>query len=229
MTIEKAANAGPGGAQTLARGILALQHVAESGVGLSTQEVADLLGVHRTISYRILSTLAEANLIAKGKDGRYRGAAGLLKLSAGAYLALRETAVPIMRDLANELASTVSLLVPEGNEAVAIAVVEPQGARYHIAFAEGSRHPLDRGAAGHAIRAQFPPIASDPEPVRRARELGYARTFGEVEPGAHGLAVPCPALGLTACLNLITYREDVVDGAVDRMIVAAREISAANS
>jgi DNA-binding IclR family transcriptional regulator len=215
------------GAQTLARGIAALQLVATTPDGLSIQDVADSLGIHRTIAYRMLATLADAHLVSKGDDGRYRGAAGLLTLTSGAFFSLRNIAQPIMRRLAASLASTVSLLVRQGDEAVALAVVEPQNARYHIAFAEGSRHPLDRGAAGHALRASLPASDADSDVVRAVRAAGYARTFGEVEPGAYGLAVPCSGLGFEACLNLITYREDVAVGALERMIEAARAVRVA--
>jgi len=215
------------GAQTLARGIAALRLVAAAPGGLSVQDVAETLGIHRTIAYRMLGTLADAQLVAKGDDGRYRGAAGLLTLTSGAFFSFRDIAQPIMRRLATSLESTVSLLVRQGDEAVAIAVVEPQNSRYHIAFADGSRHPLDRGAAGHVLRAELPPSDSETEVVRQVREAGYARTFGEVEPGAYGLAVPCSGLGFEACLNLITYREDVAGGALERMLEAGRAISRA--
>ena len=47
------------GSQTLARGLSALQMVADSPSGLTVQQLADRVGVHRTIAYRLLSTLAE--------------------------------------------------------------------------------------------------------------------------------------------------------------------------
>lgn len=46
--------------------------VAESPAGLTVQQLADQVGVHRTIAYRLLTTLAEFRLVAKGEDGRYR-------------------------------------------------------------------------------------------------------------------------------------------------------------
>ncbi len=42
------------GSQTLARGLNALQLVAEAPSGLTVQQVADGVGVHRTIAYRLL-------------------------------------------------------------------------------------------------------------------------------------------------------------------------------
>ena len=147
------------GAQTLARGLLALRAVAAAPSGLTVQEIADRLVVHRTIAYRMVSTLAEAGLVAKGDDGRYRGAAGLLELRAAGYEEIKHVALPLLVELADSLGATASLLVPENDEAVALLVVSPRGTRYHIAFSTGSRHPLDRGAAGRALTAALPPRA----------------------------------------------------------------------
>ena len=73
---------GAPGSQTLARGLAALQLIAASRTGLTVQQVADDIGVHRTIAYRLLSTLAQFRMVAKGEDGRYRSAAGLAVLGA---------------------------------------------------------------------------------------------------------------------------------------------------
>ena len=62
-----AAPNGAPGSQTLARGLAALQLVATSPTGLTVQEVADDIGVHRTIAYRLLSTLAQFRMVAKGE------------------------------------------------------------------------------------------------------------------------------------------------------------------
>lgn len=214
------------GAQTLARGLVALRAVAIAPSGLTVQEIAEELGVHRTIAYRMLSTLAEAGLIARGDDGRYRGAVGLLELRAAGYEEIKHVAEPLLRDLADDLGATTSLLVPESNEAVALLVVGPRAARYHIAFSTGSRHPLDRGAAGKALLAALPPDVAESAEIAEARRAGYAITFGEVEPGAWGLAAPVrlERHGLIACINVITYREDLVRDSVERVLAAARAI-----
>lgn len=62
---ESRANGAPG-SQTLARGLAALQLVASSRTGLTAQQVADDIGVHRTIAYRLLTTLAQYRMVAKG-------------------------------------------------------------------------------------------------------------------------------------------------------------------
>src|ERR1700739_1768305 len=90
---------GPPGSQPLARGLSILQVVATSRVGLTVQEVADHVGVHRTIAYRLLSTLAQFRLVAKGEDGRYRSAAGLAVLGASFDNNVRQLGMPTLRAL----------------------------------------------------------------------------------------------------------------------------------
>jgi len=85
------------GSQTLARGLSALQLVADAPAGMTVQQVADGVGVHRTIAYRLLATLAQFRFVAKGEDGRYRPASGLALLGASFDRNLRQLSVPILR------------------------------------------------------------------------------------------------------------------------------------
>ena len=216
------------GSQTLARGLAALKMIAGSRDGLAINDVAQALGVHRTIAYRILNTLSDANMVHRSEDdNRYRGAAGLLELRSSAHDSIRAAALPVLHHMANDLASTVSLLIREGGDAVALAVVEPRGVDYHISFAEGSRHSIHRGAAGLAILASYPPSPSDSEAVEATRRNGYAVTFGEVEPSMYGLAAPIKGAspGLAACINLITTRKQLAESSVASIIAAAERIS----
>jgi DNA-binding IclR family transcriptional regulator len=220
-------NSAPG-SQTLARGLTVLQVVATSRRGLTVQEVASHIGVHRTITHRLLSTLAQFRLVAKGEDGRYRSAAGLAVLGASFDNNVRQLSLPTLRALADELGSTVSLLVAEGDQQVAIAVIVPNNVFYQLSFHEGSRYPLDRGAAGIALLASMPPRPDEWDLVQQARQQGWVITHGEVEPSTYGLAVPVrrrPPSPPT-CINLISHREDVVLGGKEAVIKAANELSA---
>ncbi|WP_204801776.1 IclR family transcriptional regulator [Mycobacterium riyadhense] len=216
------------GSQTLARGLTALQLVAASPTGLTMQEVADHVGVHRTIAYRLLSTLTQFRLVSKGEDGRYRPAAGLAVLGASFDHNLRQVCLPTLRSLADELGTTVSLLVAEGDEQVAIAVIVPTQVAYQFAFHEGSRYPLDRGAAGIALLSSMPPRPGERDLVAAARERGWVMTHGEIEPNTYGLAVAVqrPAPSPPTCINLISHREDVVMRGKDAVIEAATRLSA---
>jgi DNA-binding IclR family transcriptional regulator len=228
---EASASATPNGApgsQTLARGLAALQLVAASRTGLTVQQVADDIGVHRTIAYRLLNTLAQFRMVAKGEDGRYRSGSGLAVLGASFDNNVRQLAVPTLRKLADELGTTVSLLVAEGDQQVAIAVIVPTNVFYQLSFHEGSRYPLERGAAGVALLSSMPPRPGERDLVPQARQQGWIITHGEVEPNTFGLAVPVrrrPPSPPT-CINLISHREDVVIDGRDAVIKAADELSA---
>ena len=223
-----AAGLGAPGSQTLARGLNALQLVASSPNGMSVAQVADDIGVHRTIAYRLLSTLAQFRFVTKGDDGRYRPAAALAVLGASFDNNVRQLCVPTLRSLADELGSTVSLLVAEGDQQVAVAVLAPTNVFYQMAFHEGSRHPLDRGAAGIALLASMPPRPNERELVPQTRLRGWVITHGEIEPNTYGLAVPVhrrlPAP--PTCINLISHREDVVLSGRPAVMAAAHELSA---
>jgi len=215
------------GSQTLARGLTALQMVADSPSGLTVQQLADQIGVHRTIAYRLLTTLAEFRLVAKGEDGRYRPAAGLAVLGASFDRNVRQLSLPTLRALADDLGTTVSLLIAEGDQQVAIAVIVPTQVAYQLSFHEGSRYPLDRGAAGIALLACMPPRPAERELVSRARERGWVTTYGEIEPNTYGLAVGVrrPAPSPPTCINLISHREDVVMRGKDAVVKAAKQLS----
>lgn len=60
------------GSSTLVRGLATLRLVATSKNGLSIQDVAYHVGVHRTVASRMLNTLTEFGLVSRGTDGRYR-------------------------------------------------------------------------------------------------------------------------------------------------------------
>ena len=217
----------PVGSQTLARGLSALQAVSSSPSGMTAQQVADHVGVHRTIAYRLLSTLAHQRFVVKGKDGRYRPAAALAVLGASFDNNLRQLSVPTLRTLADDLGTTVSLLVAEGDHQVAIAVIVPTLVFYQLSFHEGSRYPLDRGSAGIALLASMPPRPGERDLVPRTREQGWVITHGEVEPDTYGLAVPVRRRPPSAptCINLISHREDALLRGRDAVIDAAGKLA----
>jgi DNA-binding IclR family transcriptional regulator len=215
------------GSQTLARGLSALQAVSSSPSGMTAQQVADFVGVHRTIAYRLLSTLAQYRYVARGEDGRYRPAAALAVLGASFDNNLRQLSVPTLRTLADDLGTTVSLLVAEGDQQVAIAVIVPTLVFYQLSFHEGSRYPLDRGSAGVALLASMPPRPGERDLVPRTREQGWVITHGEVEPDTYGLAVPVRRRPPSAptCINLISHREDALLRGRDAVIDAAGKLA----
>lgn len=218
---------GRDGNQTLARGLRVLLAVADSRDGMTVAQVAEFLDVHRSIAHRVLQTLADFGLVLRGPDGAFLPGPRLASLSDSYLPALREVTNPVMRALADRLQSTISLFVEQDGHAVAIAMIEPTNASHHLMFRPGMRTPLDRGAAGYALLAAAPPRPGEPEAVTVARERGYAQSHAEIEEGQYAVAawIPTSVISTRACLNLITYREDVVASAGPEMRRSADQVA----
>ncbi len=145
-------------------------------------------------------------------------------LQSARYASLVHYADPLLEELSERLGATVTLLVAEGQQAVALAAHTPRDGNFQLTFSRGHTHPLRLAAGGQALRAIMPEYAGDPT-VDRVRRDGYAITHGEVEKGAWGLAVPVQLPGgVAACLNLISLREDVVRDSVPDLLAAAASL-----
>jgi DNA-binding IclR family transcriptional regulator len=183
--------------QTLDRGLRALAELADAAAGLTVTELAERLGVTRTIVYRLLSTLELHGLARRDTSGRARLSIGVLALARQVQPLLRDAAAIPLRRLAEEVGATAHLTVVDGTEALAVAVVEPTWTDYHVAYRIGSRHALDRGAAGRAILA-----------YRATGATAYVVTEGELQSGAFGIAAPLADLpGLEASVGVVSFGE----------------------
>lgn len=214
------------GSQTLERGLRALRLLAVSPDGLTATEVAAELGVHRSVAYRLLTTLVRQHFAARDAEARYRVGADLVGLAEQVRPRLREIAEGVLRRLADERGATACLVIADGDEAVAVSVVEPSSRGPRFSYRVGNRDPLDRGAGGLAILAAGPALESEPERVRQARQQGYAVTGGEIVPGTHAVAAPVRTghPDGPASVTLITHRQEVAAASVAPVMAAAEEI-----
>src|SRR5688500_3700536 len=200
--------------QTLDRGCRVLQVLADSPDGLTVTELAARLAVNRTVTYRLISTLEQHALVRRDARGRLFIGLGMLHLAAAVQPVLRDLAVPVLRELAEAVGCTAHLTVADGEEALALAVVEPSWTDFHVSYRIGSRHPLNQGAAGKAILLGRQP---DGEP--------FAATAGELQAGAHGLAAPVRGVdGLEASVGIVTLGGEID---VDRIGPLVRDAAAA--
>jgi DNA-binding IclR family transcriptional regulator len=184
-------------AQTLDRGLKLLALVTDTPGGVTVTEAAARLGVGRAVVYRLAATLTEHSLIRRDPEGRFRTGVGLFQLARRAQPLLADAALPPLRRLADRVGATAHLTVADGSDAVAIAVVEPSSTMFHVAYRVGSRHPVDRGAAGRALSITE----------------GWEVSKGELQSGAFGLAAPVLGLpGLAASVGVISLSS--LDGAV---------------
>jgi DNA-binding IclR family transcriptional regulator len=217
----------PAGAQTLARGLTALQLVAAAEDGMTVQEVADRLGVHRTIASRTLGALAQFRLIARDIDNRYRVGSGLIALARLYEPQLKAAAPAALRQLAEKTGATAMVMVHDGDSAVAVAAAEPAGLVAHLVYRPGHRSPLDRGAAGYALRSVLPAEPGEPKGVARARRDKYALSHAEVTASAYGVAAPIPRApgDRPACVHIVTMDKLIAESAVPAVLDTARQIS----
>jgi DNA-binding IclR family transcriptional regulator len=96
-------------------------------------------------------------------------------------------------------------------------VVEPTWTDYHVAYRVGSRHALDRGAAGRVILN-----------YRESKTAGYLMTDGELQFGAYGIAAPVIDVpGVEASVGVISFGQLDPNRTGPRVIRAASEVAAA--
>jgi DNA-binding IclR family transcriptional regulator len=199
-------------AQTLDRGLRLLQFVADAPGGLSITEAAHRLGVGRAVVYRLAATLVGHGMIRRDPAGQLRIGPGVLQLARRAQPLIADTALPALRRLAEHVGATAHLTVADSGEAVALAVVEPSWTQFHVAYRTGSRHALDRGAAGRAI------LAGREDPTGT---LGWIESSGELQPGAYGIAAPVLGVsGLEASVGVVALAP-LDPGAAGPAVVAA--------
>jgi DNA-binding IclR family transcriptional regulator len=209
------AGAGRESSLTLERGLALLQAVADSESEAPTiSDLATAIGASRAAVYRLLVPLQERGLVRR--DGsKVRLGLGLLRLAASVTPQLRLAALPALRELAESVGATAHLTVADGEEAQAIAVIEPSWTTYHVAYRVGTRHPLSRGAAGKAIGL-------------RSEDPGWLATTGELQSGASGIAAPVRGVpGLRASVGVISFES--LDGTVvgRQVLIAAAAVAAA--
>lgn len=202
-------------AQTLERGLRLLRLLSDGKGGRTPTELSAELSLSRPVVYRLLNTLLNEGFVRRDSEGRVHLGFGLLALAQAVQPLLRAAAVPTLRRLAEEVGATAHLTVADGDDALAVAVVEPSWTSMHVAYREGARHPLEKGAAGRAILA--------------GREGGaaYLATEGQLQEGARGVAAPVLGLPwLEASVGVVTFGP-LAESTGPRVVAAAAELAEA--
>ncbi|WP_199434751.1 IclR family transcriptional regulator [Qaidamihabitans albus] len=212
--------------QTLDRGLAVINAVAVAPEGLTVSEVADRLSSHRTIVVRLLNTLADWGYVTRSASGRYILGPHPIELARLVKPMLRLVAQPALQRLADDVGATAHLTTADGEDAVALLVVEPRTAAYHISYRTGSRRPLTKGASGFAILGARPPGRSEMAEVANARRRGWAMSVNQIEQGTWGVAA---SLGHPQHTDLsvgLVYlgQPHTPEAAAERVIQTAREI-----
>ncbi|WP_072315062.1 IclR family transcriptional regulator [Agrococcus sp. Marseille-P2731] len=222
------------GSQTLSRGLTALSLLADHGTQ-SIQSLADLLGVHRSVAYRLVRTLEEHRLVVRDAAGMLALGPQLVVLARDVEHDLQSASLPQLQQLADELGMTAFLAVRDGDDAVTLATAVPRGVNASVAQHPGHRHPLALGAPGIALQALLSDAAwrdlGHDEPmhpeVERVRTRGYAVSANEVIQGITAVGAPVRARGTTdAAVAVVTVGEPDTVQLGDAVQRTARAIEA---
>lgn len=208
--------------QTLDRGLRVLELLSEVPDGLTVTELAAALRVSRTVVYRLVVTLEEHALVRRGPDSRCRLGLAVLSLARQVQPLVRDAAIPALRRLADGVGATATLTVVDGDDALAVAVVEPTRSDVHVAFRVGSRQPLETGASGRAVLAARTAAGRPMDPP------WVVASSAEVASGAFGIAAPIIGVpGVEASVGVVALGE--LDGAEvgPRVARAAADIARA--
>jgi DNA-binding IclR family transcriptional regulator len=216
--------------QTLDRGIRILEHLAAVGAPQPIMEIGQALGLHRSITYRLLRTLEAHELVERDGVGRYWLGVGVAVLARGVRSDLQTAALPRLTALAEDLGMTAFLVVRVGGEVVTVASVEPQETTAHVVYRPGTRHALCRGAPGLALLMPEASSVDDRDALCDARRTGWAKSHGEVIPGFRSVAAPVlgPDGDARAAIAVVFVDETLDEEQIGQAVVAtAAKIAAA--
>ena len=207
--------------QTLDRGLRVLEVISEAPDGLTVTEIAQAIGIGRAVVYRLVVTLEQHAFLRRSADGRCRLGLAVLTMGRQVQPIVRDIALPALRLLADAVGATAHLTIVDGNEALAVVVVEPTRSDVHVAYRMGARHPLEAGAAGRAVLAARTSAGRPLDPPWVVATTGGPQ-------GAYGIAVPILGVpGIEASVGVVSLRELQESEVGPRVARAAGEIARA--
>jgi len=141
----------------LRKGLTILEALATSTNGCTSQELANIVGVHKTNIYHYLKILLNARYVRRDEGGRFRIGYKILELGGQLLqrMPLREAAHEHLLRLSHETSKTIHLSVLDGTELLYIDKVEgpntlPMRSRI------GTRAPVHCTASGKILLAHLP-------------------------------------------------------------------------
>jgi DNA-binding IclR family transcriptional regulator len=203
------------GAQLLVRAINLLLYIRDAQKPVSAPQLADVLGIPLSNTYRLLQTLELSGLVERCLRGEI--ALGLHFLDFGRAVQKRvddevaSIALPLMRQLTAETGETSLMTMRTGLQVICVLSVDSPRP-FRLSFAPGRVLPLYRGASGRVLLPWLPArvlqqvlaeadragqasagslnSASLLESLERIRSDGYLLTTGEVDQDMTGIAAP---------------------------------------
>lgn len=220
---------------------------------LGVTEIATSLDMSKAVVHRVLASLREAGFVdLEPGSRRYRLGPAALALGL-AYLEridLRSQARPVLEHLSASTHETATLSVRHGDQRIYVDQVTPL-AEIRMTVPLGRPYPLHAGSSSKAflaflseaeqadyMRRDLPQLtdATVTDPGALAKELsairkrGYAKSFGERQPGAASVAAPIfdheghPVGAVSVCGPIERFRSCTEEAAV-LLLDGCRELS----
>jgi DNA-binding IclR family transcriptional regulator len=161
----------------LSRGLEILQLFDEQNTELSLSEIAQKMGINRSSAFRIVYTLELCEFLRKNDAKKY--SLGLKILEIGSYImdsiAINDYALPIMKDLRNDVGIAVHLSVLDGIDAVYINTLQGLG-MFTSNIKTGERWPSYATVTGQLLLAGL----SDKEIKERFKDFNDWQLFSDI-------------------------------------------------
>ncbi len=144
--------------ESLVRGLKILETFGRRGYTLSLAEISQELGLAKSTTYRLVSTLAAQGYIMQPlKGGPYSLGPAVLRLGHAVLdgLAVREAALPYLEALFQEVDGNVNLCVLGQAEVIYVARFRQRDV-LSLNLAVGSRLPVHNSSPGRALAAFLP-------------------------------------------------------------------------
>lgn len=189
--------------QTLARALDALELLGD-GKPRTSQQVANELGLHRSVVYRMLRTFEDYSLVTRARDGRFLLGLGIAALAKSAMGDLELQIELVLQELANVSSSTAIFCGQQHDQAVILTAKRPTSRLASVAIRTGTRIPILKSAPGLAILSMQESEEAEPDEVALARQTGYVHTKGAPFVSLEVVSVPVHMPdGLEASLSLL--------------------------
>lgn len=176
--------------QSVERAFAILETFDEEHPTRSAAEIAELAGLARPTTYRLLQTLQRLGYV-RNVNGRFEVTPRVLRLGAG-YLgrtSIAARAQPILDQLSEEIGEHAAIGTLDGDDVITLAAsTTPQSRLLSIAVQAGQRMPAHTTSLGRILLAHRP-SAQDPDSLA-IRDAGYVITDGLLESGLRSLGVP---------------------------------------
>jgi DNA-binding IclR family transcriptional regulator len=195
----------------LARGLDILRCFSRKDRELGNTEIAARTALPKATVSRLTFTLWQMGYLTHSSDtGRYALSVGVLAFS-NAYLGtldVRNIARPLMQELADGLAATVSLGAPDPSSLhmVFLEICQGAGQMFRMSMDVGSRVPHGLTAMGRAYLAALPPREREERLARYRKDLPRQR-WADIRAGIDRAVRDYERLGF--CLSVGEWNKDV--------------------